>query len=229
MERKMTKVKKGIAAIVLCFIFIICTDQPVKADMIPINVKNGFKEVIPFEPGLEIFYHVTGLNGADKCKIISSNKAVAKIDDWGNGDFLIKLKKMGTTKLTFSGKVKGKTVRRKGTIKVVKFQKPFKSFKIGDKSYLKKISGFENWIGFDLNKRKIKKTTVKYVLNPGWKVMKASVIKTVHGKDEETVMKYSKLKNGKVFSINPNYTRVKIQLKHKKTGMKIYVDINWES
>ena len=100
----------------------------------------------------------------------SSNSSVAKLkhDTYdGNGYYYIKTKKTGKATLTFKAKAPGEDKWTKATIKVkvYKWERPVKTFKIGSKSYKKKF-----------NKKSVygtsKKVSGKLVIKAkkGWKI-----------------------------------------------------------
>lgn len=105
-----------------------------------------------------------------KLKVKSSRPSVVKVKLVGKyGAFKFYPQKTGTAKITLSGVLNGKKITRKKTIKVVKYAQPFKSLKIGGKSYLKKVKASTNTIAVK-TKKNVKLT---YKLNKGWQAYNA--------------------------------------------------------
>ena len=134
----------------------------------------------------------------------SSNKKVATIKamkaDGGYTYLLLTMKKAGTTKITYKLAGKKKTV----TLKVVKWKKPVKSFKIGSTNYASKYKKSS----FFQTKTDIGGQTVKVKAARGWKVKKISYYA---GGDS-----LKKIKNGKKLPSGTTY--VCVDLKNKKTN-----------
>lgn len=196
--------------LVFLFALMIAPVKNVKADD-TVSVKNGFKQTVVYSKTDKKWgynYCVTSVpDNAKKCKVTSSKKSVGTVENYGYGVFNFMPKKEGKTTITITGVVNGKTKKWKGTIRVVKFQQPFKVLKINGKSYLKKIKGSNNYCEMKTGKDKIR---IDYKLQPGWKVVESYV------NDE-------KVKSGKTYSKDENGSMViYMTLKNRKRGEKIF-------
>lgn len=205
-----SKLKQRIQGMILIFLFtiIIFPAMTVRADD-TICVKNGFKKTLVYSKYDKKYgynFETDIPQNAKKCKVSSSKKSVATVENYGSGYFCLKPKKEGKTTVTVTGVVNGKTVKCKGTVRVVKFQQPFKTLKIDGKSYLKKLNASYNYLEIKTKKSKVK---FSYKLQPGWKILESQV-------------NDGKVKNGKTYSIGEEEPlQIYILLKNKKSGEEI--------
>lgn len=170
-----------------------------------IYIKNNFKKTLVYsakdrKKGYLFESHV------NKGKVKLSNKSVGKASSCKRGQFDFYPKKPGTTKVKIKSGKKTKTV---GTIKVVKFKQPFKSFKIDGKSYRKQVKSSQTYISVNDSRSKIK---VKYELKPGWKV--AFVRKNL-----------SSCKKKKAYTLSRG-GMLDICVKNKKRGEELIVSVD---
>lgn len=180
-----------------------------------IGVSNGFKETIILskidkQNGYS-FYLEQFPDNAKKVKGTSSKKSVAAVKVTGPRNFTVTPKKAGTTKITLKGKKGKKTITCKGTIKVVKFQKPFKTLKINGKSYLGDVQSSLNHSSVTVDKSQV---TLNFKAASGWKISSATVYSGTGAPQ--------KLKSGKTYTIGDSgYLSVSILSKNKKNGAQI--------
>lgn len=203
-------------AIITAFLLVLVMCFPVLASADDtIGVSNGFKETIILskadkERGYS-FYLEQFPDNAKKVKGSSSKKSVAAVKVTGPRNFTVTPKKAGTTKVTLKGKKGKKTITCKGTIKVVKFQKPFKTLKINGKSYLGDIKSRVNTLSINADKPQVK---LNLKAASGWKITSATVATELG--------KYQKLKSGKTYTIgDQGYMSVSIISYNKKNGVEI--------
>lgn len=212
--------RKLLGVVVVLFICVLAVPNTAKAydDWLIRNMGKNFKTTTvmysskdncsyEFEP------YFAYKDGMKNFKVKLSKPKIGKIMKSKYGSFSFMPRKAGTTKITVSADVGGKKEICKGTIKVVKFTQPFKSFTIGGKSYRGRVKGTYNLLRIKLKK---KSANVNYKLNKGWKV--ESIQDGWY--DETKTKKTHKLtkkpgKNGMMF----------IYLKHKKTGAKVMLEI----
>ncbi len=146
-------------------------------------------------------YHVYSGPASGISKVKSSNKKVAAVATRKGGtgvEVYLKLKKPGTTNLSYNLKKKGKTVTYK--IKLNIYKNPFKTLKVGNTNYK---SQFSNGDYSTLMKGRGK---VKIKLRKGWKVKS---IKVQEGG------KWRKLKKGEKVDIENKHS-LRITLKNTK-------------
>lgn len=213
MKQQKSKKRWAIITAVL-LILVMCFPVLASADG-SIGVSNGFKETIILskidkQNGYS-FYLEQFPDNAKKVKGTSSKKSVAAVKVTGPQNFTVTPKKVGTTKVTLKGKKGKKTITCKGTIKVVKFQKPFKTLKINGKSYLGDIKSSVNTTSINVDKPQVK---LNFKTASGWKIT-SSMVNTELGK-------YQKLKNGKTYTIgDQGYMSVSIISYNKKHGVEV--------
>lgn len=145
----------------------------------------------------------------------SSNKKVATASlmkvKGGRTYIKITMKKPGKTKITYKLAGKKKTT----TLKLVKWKKPVKSFKIGSTNYASKFNKFSTYLGVsDLGGK-----TLKIKPARGWKVAK---IQYLVGEG-----KLKKIKNGK--KLPSGTTDVNVTLMNKKTKAVEYLGVYYYS
>ena len=194
--------------VMVLFLGLIAYPSTAKAD-ITYGVKNGFKKTVSCSAvDRENGYFLSASNipaKAKKVKISLSKKSVGKVKSYGGGDFVFYPKKAGKTKITITAVVKGKKVKCKGTINVVKFKQPFKSLKVDGKDYSNNIKGSEgSAVEVKSNKSKAK---VELNLKSGWKVSKVY-------KGEK------KMKNRKSFTLKKG-DGIGVYVKNKKNNMEV--------
>ncbi len=215
-ENKINKKFLGLFIVLFLGIFM-CTGITTKAGGGE-PVKNGFKKTIVLSATDKkngYWYIANAPNEIKNVKVKTSKKSVATVKNAGYGMFGVYPKKAGKTTVTVTGVCNGKKFKCKGTIKVVKFQRPFKTFKIDGKSYLKKVKSGVNYIQMTTKKSEVK---FNYKMKSGWKVSKVYV----NGKKV-------KFKNGKKISLGQDgLVCVAMVMKNKKTGATIetYIDIS---
>ena len=201
----MKKLKKMLLTAVLMMAFSVCLIPAMTANadgfITDDFVKNGFKKTLVNVPQTcsaskeDHAWHIA-LKIDDKAKILSVKSSNSKVASIGKRfykpftDIFITPKKPGTTKITIVAKTGGKQVTCKGTVTVVKFEKPFTKLKIGGKSYLNKIKcGALCNLDIHTKKNGLK---LEYKLRSGWK------IKSVNFTNEngENINYKKKFKNG---------------------------------
>lgn len=224
MIKRVEKAIKWQTALLFLVLLAVGAARPVKAGSQIREVKNGFKEAVFYtaaEKKAGVVFFTSVREDAAECKVVSSKTSVARVENIGNGAFLFYPKKAGTTKVTVTGKVKGKTVKCQGTVRVIKFRQPFKALRFGGKEYSQKIRSGNNRIDIKTKKARM---SVRYRLKPGWEVTNAWV--------EQGYRKGVGLENGKSISViqggeakKGRRTQIFIQLKHKETGVRIEVGI----
>ena len=182
MKRKIGNVwkKKCFELILLAFVMLsVLPVQRAKADDF-LDVKNNFKESVvysAYNKGYKYFFYIYDINNSagitiKQIKVVSSNKSVATVENVGNGfSFSLCPKKPGTTKITWTGIVDGKKIKRTGKVTVFNFQNPFSKLKVGGRNYLSKMKGRHNYIEIESDKSEVK---LEYKLKSGWKVIGSS-------------------------------------------------------
>lgn len=227
MKRMKTKILKFMA--VLFLVLLICPSMTAKAEQDNeywISSKK-FKETVYMPIGSQkkegIMIHPALPSNAKKLKVSVSNKKIAKAKiSSSTGVLTLYPKKTGTVKVTITGRSNGKKFTRKGTIKLVKFENPFKTLKIGGKSYRNKITMRDNQDVFDVSGKTSMK--INYKLKSGWKFISTSV----SIEDENGNVKNWKVKNGKTYSWpRGNYMQVHMILKNKKHSGLVYVNLEY--
>ncbi len=219
-DNKISKKIAGLLIVLLLGVYL-CTGITAQADAGEL-VKNGFKKTIALsnvDKKAGYWFVVDGPGKITKAnvkiKVKSSKKSVASVKSEGYGIFAVYPKKPGRTTVTITGVSNGKKFKYKGTIKVVKFQRPFKTFKMDGKSYLKEMKSTYNILEMSTDKSAVK---FNYKLKSGWKINKVYV----NGKKV-------KFKNGKKIALgNDGAVYITMQVKNKKTGatMETYIDIS---
>lgn len=145
-------------------------------------------------------------------KVISS-KTFGKdfypiVDGWNpnaKGGVGVKLKKTGTTKISFKFKYKKKTYSRKTTVKVVKYTNPFKKILLdGDNC----TSYYKNKVGASMTTGA---KNISITPNKNWKIKYAYVYKK--GKD-----KLQKVKKPSSFTLKPSYSGF-VTMENKKNKL----------
>lgn len=170
-----------------------------------IYIKYNFKKTLVYsEEDRKQGYTFDGY--VDEGKVKLSNKSVGKASscEWGQFDFYPK--KPGTTKVKIKN---GKKTKVTGTIKVVKFKQPFKTFKIDGKSYRKKVKSSHTVVSLNDSRLKAK---IKYELKPGWKVTQVR-------KD------FSPVKKKRTYTLERG-GMLDIYLKNKKRGEELIVSVD---
>lgn len=131
----------------------------------------------------------------------SSNKKVAtvkKVPHPYGVMVCLSPKKPGKTVITFDIIYNNKRIHRKSKVYVWKQKNPFKSFKLGKKSYTKKYKNDDIY-----TVEKAIKGKLSYRLKKGWKLAFAELRDDMN----ETSKKYKKAKN-KTFSIKPGQSLI---------------------
>ena len=208
-----TDKRKKIMGLAFMVFFVSMVMLPITAEARSvINVEDGFKRTIVLsEEDEKNGYYVGTVNvprKAKKMKVVTSKKSVARIGKCENGLLCIYPKKTGTTKLIVSAIVGKKKIKQQGTIKVVKFQNPFRVLKINGKSYLSKVKGSGNYIQF-----KKSKIRLNYKLKPGWKIFATYV----EGFKPDTV------KNNTTYTLKELSGYIAICAKNKKSREEVSV------
>lgn len=213
---KHSKKSRRIGILVTAFLLILamCTPLIVSADG-TIPVSNGFKQTIILsqldqQRGYSFYADSLPAN-VKNVKATSSKKSVATVKGNGLLNFTVTPKKVGTTKITLKGKSGKKAVKCAGTIKVVKFQQPFKTLKVNGVSQRSAVTSSVNVKAIEVDKPKAK---IDFKAASGWKVLSASLYSS-NGKTQ-------KLKSGKTYTIaNQGYLAVSISMENKKNGAVI--------
>ena len=230
----MKKLKKMLltAAVVMTFAICLVPAMTTNADGFTTDdfVQNGFRKTLADVPKTcpapkeEHAWHIA-LKADNKAKILSVKSSNSKVASIGKAfykpftDIFITPKKPGTTKITIVAKTGGKQITCKGTVTVVKFEKPFTKLKIEGKDYLKEIKcGSTYYLDVDTKKDGLK---LEYKLRSGWK------IKSVFAMNEkyEDINYKKEFKNGiKLFK---KYGYYRVLLRNTKTGVEqcIYIDM----
>lgn len=154
--------------------------------------------------------NITNFKSSNK-KVVSTKtigKDYCPVSDFGNSSGTVgigvKLKKTGTTKISFKIRYKKKTYSLKTTLKVIKYANPFKKI-MGDKKNItsdynvKRGSGITTY-GFD---------KISVTPNKNWKIKSAYTFK-VGGNGKKKTLK------GSSFTVKSGY-RVVITMENKKT------------
>lgn len=206
--------RTGILITAFLLILAMCTPVIASADG-TIPVSNGFKHTIILskidqQRGYSFYAEDLPAN-VKNVKVTSSKKSVATVKGNGPLNFTVTPKKVGTTKITLKGKSGKKAVKCAGTIKVVKFQQPFKTFKINGVSQRGAVTSSINVKAVEVDKSKAK---IDFKAASGWKVLSATVYSST-GKSQ-------KLKNGKTYTIaKQGYLAVSLYMENKKNGAVI--------
>lgn len=156
-------------------------------------------------------------------KLKSSNSKVLKVHIANKGGkqeaIGIQSKKAGTATVSFTATVNGKKHNFKCKVKVVKYQNPFKSFKVGSKNYASKYKNTsfsawadnKNWPAPSKDKIKGK---LNIVPNKNWKIKSIRVANAY-----ETGWK--KIKNkSKIDMSKKNSRTLQIEMRNSKTGVE---------
>lgn len=139
----------------------------------------------------------------------------------------------GTTKLTVTAKVEGKTYKKTVTVTFYKYSSPFKSFKINGKEYASKFKSPKSYVpklradndydgsGIKYSKYLYVNTgsvtgKISYKLNPGYKITYIS--------GEKSNGDYKRLKNGSKLSKGDKITRIEYEDTKKKIEANIQVN-----
>ncbi|MGN1167442.1 MAG: hypothetical protein ACI4S2_13560 [Lachnospiraceae bacterium] len=224
MRRMKTKILELMT--VLFLVLLICPAMTAKADDNEYWIsKRNFKETVYMPIGNQkkdgICMHLNLPANSKNYKVSVNNKKLLKAK-MQYGVLVLYPKKTGTVKVTVTAVSNGKKVKSKGTIKLVKYENPFKTLKIGGKSYRKKITMRCIHDGFNIaNKTSMK---INYKLKSGWKF----VSKDVAIEDEEGNVKSWNIKNGKTYTWpKGNDMQVYMILKNKKHGGLVYVNLEF--
>lgn len=140
------------------------------------NLKNGFEEIAVYSPADERGYYEAYVDGiyGKTCKNIkatSSDKKIAAVKYSAKSQcFVLTPKKPGTVRLTFSATKKGKTIKCKGTVQIVKFKNPAKKLSINGKNYANKVKTAHAVLHMKPKEEKVK---FQYKLQPGWELESA--------------------------------------------------------
>lgn len=178
------------------------------------ELKNGFKATVTYSKTDRKeghYFILKGLDSADEAdvtKVAVKNKKLGTAKPERRG-FRFYPKKTGKTTVTAYVLKDGKKVKFTGTITVKKFKQPFNKLTIGGKSYRNKIAGGRPYI----NITSVKKKTIQYKLNSGWKVTKMY--------DDEN----KKIKTKTKFTVD--YGTVTLCMKHRDGTEVVVVFSNW--
>lgn len=200
-------------AVIAFLVVIIFPTANVKADGAIEIEKNHFKKAVILSGYDELDGEVFFLKGVQGriLKVKSSNKSVAAVKKYENS-FFVKPKKTGTTKITITALNGNKKIKWSGNIQVVKFENPFQTLKINNKSCKSKLKASYNSICVK-TKKPINK--LSYKLKPGWKVNYSYVMEW--GYDPN-----GKLKNGQKYTLNSGEAlHIFMEVKNKKRGLSI--------
>ena len=220
---------------VLMMAFVVCLVPVVTASADGFTtddfVENGFKKTLADVPRtcqaaqVEHAWHVA-LKIDDEAKILSVKSSNSKVASIGKRfyrpftDIFITPKKPGTTKITIVARTGGKQITCRGTVTVVKFEKPFTKLKIGGKDYLKKIKcGAEYNFDVDTKKDSLK---LEYELRPGWKIKSV----TTTNEEYEEINYKKKFKDGA--DLPEKYGAYRVLLKNTRTKVEqcIWISIH---
>lgn len=152
----------------------------------------------------------------------SSNKKVIKIKNYGvdtdnYGYINYDVKKAGTATVSFDLVVNKKTYHYSVKIKTVKYENPFKSFKIGSKNYTSKFNNTD-WVGTDKGWQSFLKPVsgkLKISLKKNWKITEMYRM-PMFNYDKKT-----KVKNNK--NVNLKSELLDICLKNTKTKQTLWM------
>lgn len=117
----------------------------------------------------------------------------------------VKLKKTGTTNISFKFKYKGKTYSRKTKVKVVKYTNPFKKIVLNGENHtsdFKRKPGLQSQIGTK---------TISIMPNKNWKIKYAYTYKNSGGKRK-------KVKTPSSFSLKKDYNGF-VTMENKKNKL----------
>ncbi len=172
------QVMKYAATLLLLFAFILAAPakgQSVEAaapkDVAKSRTINVLYSVQEGESYYTFFEYLTMESGWKITKVSCKNKKIAtatKLNDEEHGPAIfLKIKKAGSTTVKFTLKKGSRSYSYTWSLKVSKYTNPFKTFKIGSKSY---VSKFNNTCTSILQTKVSGKFT--YTLKSGWKVQK---------------------------------------------------------
>ena len=149
-------------------------------------------------------------------KVKSSNSKALKVSTLKSDmDFsLLKFtpKRAGTSTVSFTAKTKSKTYTYTSKVKVVKYQNPFKTLKIGSKNYTSKFKNtdYPGWAFASSDKIKGR---LNITAKKGWKVSKIELVNL-------STRKAKKIKNKtKIDMSKKGVDRLDITMKNSKTGV----------
>lgn len=150
----------------------------------------------------------------------SSNKKVIEVkkywvDDYGH--IVYNIKKAGTATISFDLVVNKKTYRYSVKIKTVKYENPFKSFKIGSQNYISKFNKTD-WVGTDKGWQSFLKPVsgkLKISLKKNWKITEMYRM-PMFNYDKKTTVKNNK-------KVNLKSEVLDICLKNTKTKQTLWM------
>lgn len=201
------------------FALVILPVKHIKADD-AIVVDDKFKKTVVYSKEDEktgYLFSVSGLYGDSlkDVKVKSSNKSVAVIESVFMGSFEVHPKKPGTTKITITAVMNNKKVKKTGTVKVVPFQNPFKSLKVGGRKYQSKVKGSYNYIVIKTKEPNVK---LNYKINSKWKIVQTNA----YGTEQISNTGIRNVKNGMNYSVESGETlMLYIKVKNKKNKAEI--------
>ena len=234
--------QKCLGLMLLAFIMLsILPMQKVKADGREIRIKNNAQIAVLCSAedkkiGYWGYMDDFSLSDLKNVKVVSSNSSVVSVayprKDW---IFNIYPKKVGKAKITITGTLGKKKIKRVATISVVNFQNPFTKLNIGGKNYLSKIKSSRN---YDTMKIGPETTNIKlqYKLKSGWEIASGSSVNVTR----MGVEKKEKVKNGKTYLaprpeqvLNESGTMyigdglyIRMLLKNKRTGADLWFELS---
>ena len=154
----------------------------------------------------------------DISKVKSSNpKVLRAVQGADPGYIVLETKKAGTSKVTFEAKVGKKKYKYTSTVKVVKYENPLKTFKVGSKNYLSKLksTSVPRMVGAPV------KGKLNIAAKKGWKITSMEVYESHTGKRR-------KIKNKANINLEGTggVSHLSVTVKNSKTGMVQYLLIS---
>lgn len=217
MSKKIKKVLIVLMAIMLAIPVLQVTEVEAAS-----KVKLAKKMTVTYYAKEKIRYntevHILGeFKASDKVKISklkSSNPKVLKVStlrtDYDQR-LILDARKAGTSTVSFKATVNGKSRNYECVVKVVKYQNPFKTFKVGSKNYTSKYKNSENEGGTYTSKKVQGRLNI--VPQKGWKISRISLVNMFTNKSKKI------RKNSSINLDSKGFNRLWVTMKHSKTGV----------
>lgn len=227
----MKKATKRLLAVLLTFVMAVTllavpasgmNDVSAATEEVGINpYSTRIVSIVPGRYGPSGVISVTGTTKASDIKNLKSSNKDMKVSARAAASAYIHVEytKPGKTTITFT--VKGKKIKTTFTVK--KYSNPFKTFKVGGKSYTSKFNKAKT---VHTNK-KISKKTLKVTAKKGWVITQVNV-HNGYGSNASKYYRVNKTSFSKKITLNRQYAEVVVQLKQKSTGLYEYMYLAYD-